>query len=292
MTRTLVIAEPGCTGEGHFDAMLHLLEVARASGADVWKPQWVSSAARHLERRSARLNPDEKAAFYQKYERPYSWLQWPAEWHQTFQSRCHELGMQYACSVCLPEDVAIVAPFVDYLKISSFEAQDVDLVREALLAMYGNDRDDSGVYVANVIVSTGMSNEITDWRIWEDGRCREPRFVLHCVSAYPAPLDQMNLGVISGNGRHFGESSFSGLSDHSRNLVTGAVAVGAGATVIEAHYRLTECDLDNPDYVVSFTPEEFTEYIANIRQAELMMGNGIKQIQPCEREMARYQVSG
>lgn len=267
----LVIAEPGCTAEGDYDTMLRLLQTAKDSGADVWKPQFTTNAARHLERRSAWLSAEERDAFYAKYEAAYHWLQWPAEWHRDFASRCRQLGMKYACSVCLPEDVPVVAPFVEYMKISSFEQND-DAVCFASI-------DGQGSY--RTIVSFGMS---TDEDTARPGAAR-----LHCVSSYPAPIEAMNLSVLRPEFREMW--FFSGLSDHSRHLLTGAVAVGAGAEIIETHYRLDDCDPENPDYAVAFSPAEFTQYVRNIRDAEAMMGDGIKRIQECEKPMLRYKVT-
>lgn len=273
MSRTLVIAEPGAIAEGDFDTMIHLIHVAKEAGADVFKNQWCSNPEKMSERRHA-----------PEYLRFYRWLQWPVEWHARFKAECASLGLQYACSIYLPEDAATVAPFVQYLKVSSFEAGDPAIVRGGL--------DAKG---RNVIVSTGLMSEdqFQEHLVGEYA-------VLHCTSQYPAPLAAIHLGVISSWG-------ISGLSDHSRHVLTGAVAVGAGAAIIEAHYRLDaqrwyhrlpfirrrvrRCDPKNPDYPVAFSPAEFTTYIENIRIAEAMMGSGVKQIQDCEREMCKYRVT-
>ncbi len=63
-----------------------------------------------------------------------------------------------------------------------------------------------------------------------------------------------------------------------------------GAKIVEAHYRLDACDPLNPDYPVAFSPFEFTQYIAYIRDAEAMRGDGRKTIQPSEEPMLRYKV--
>jgi N,N'-diacetyllegionaminate synthase len=170
--------------------------------------------------------------------------------------------MAYACTVFLKQDVARVAPYVDYLKIASFEAGDNDLLAEAIR------------WHGRVILSTGMG--------YEHCGSAKPWAVLHCVSAYPAPMAEMNLRAM----KHH-----KGLSDHSRHPLTGAVAVGARAKVIETHYRLDTCHPSNPDYAVAFTPAEFTQYVKNIRDAEAMMGDGIKRRQPCEEWALPYRVS-
>jgi N,N'-diacetyllegionaminate synthase len=254
----LVIGEPGCTSEGDKATMLRLLETAAQCGANVWKPQWTSDPVLMCERRHIGYAHPK----HEYYLRAYSWLAWPVEWHAEFRARCRALDMAYACTVFLKQDVARVAPYVDYLKVASFEAGDNELVAEAIR------------WHGRVILSTGMGQQYFG--------SAKPWAVLHCVSAYPAPIDEMNLRAM----KHH-----KGLSDHSRHLLTGAVAVGARAKAIETHYRLDTCHQSNPDYAVAFTPAEFTQYVKNIRDAEAMMGDGIKRRQPCEEWALPYRVS-
>lgn len=263
--KTLVIAEPGCTAQGSFDVMMRLLHVAAECGASCFKPQWTSSPERMCERRKA---PD--------YLPFYRWLAWPVEWHARFRDECHARGLKYACSVYLPEDVAPVASFVDYLKISSFEATDkalCDAARES---------------EKEVIVSHGMeSRGAHDYQRWWPQVHN-----LHCVSAYPAPIEETNLRLIFDSfevGQLVGD--YEGLSDHSRDLDMGAYAVCAGAQIIETHYRLYDCDPANPDYSVAFDPGEFAMYVSRIRRAERIMGDGVKQVQPSEAAMLQFKVT-
>lgn len=255
MSHTIVIGEPGCTHEGQWEALVDLLYIAAECGANVFKPQWTSNPDRMVERRGV---PEE-------YRRYYGWLNFPLEWHPELREMADRKGMQYACSIYLPEDALAVSEFVDYLKISSFENRDVRLLRIAYAAMDGGDR---------LIVSAGMG---VDPEIHAQ--------YLHCVSAYPAQQSEMNIRAIS-------RREFAGLSDHSRSLIAGALAVGQGARFIEAHYKSPHCSKFNPDYKVAFTPAEFKQYVQNIRDAELLLGSGLKTIQPCEAAMLKYRVAG
>lgn len=266
MTRTMIIVEPGSTAEGRYDAFIQLIDVAADAGADVFKPQWLSSAERLCDRRHA-----------PEYLTSYRLLQYPSEWHAAFRAHANARGLEYACSVYLPEDVRVVAPHVDYLKISSFEATD----RELLLKAYRNHE--------RVIVSSGMSTQ-RDMRILEDGETYWPWRELHCVSAYPAPLDDLNLSIVSGNGRYDGEQRYAGFSDHSRDVRVGAWAVCAGAETLEIHFRLNTTPSSNKDYDVAFTPAELTDYIRHVRDAERALGTGIKRVMPSEQSMLRYAV--
>lgn len=265
MSKTLVIAEPGCTAEGDFGKMLRMLMVAHGADGSCFKPQWTSSPERMCERRNA-----------PEYRKFYEWLAFPVEWHALLRAECHARGLKYACSVYLPEDVATVAPFVDYLKISSFEAKDRQICEAA---------QRSGV---ETIISQGMSSGgFLEWEKWWPNVHN-----LQCVSAYPSPIDETNLRLIF-NSFEVGElvGDFAGLSDHSRDLDMGAYAVCSGAQIIETHVRLYDCDPKNPDYAVAFDPGEFAMYISRIRRAERIMGDGVKKVQPSEAAMLAFKVT-
>jgi sialic acid synthase SpsE len=227
------------------------VRVAAECGANTYKSQWTSNAESMAERRHA--------AAYLPW---YRWLAYPLAWHHELADLCHTYGMDYACSIYLPEDAAAVAPWVISLKIASFEAQDLMLVKAARA---------TGL---QTIGSTGML--ATDQAVQLDVDT-----LLLCTSAYPAPVDSLQVGAMRW---------YDGLSDHSRHVLTGAVAVGAGARVLEAHYRLDTCDQTNPDYAVAFAPAAFARYIEQVRLAERMMGDGVKRVQPCEVPMLPYRV--
>ena len=273
MAKTLVIAEPGCTHEGRKDLLVRLLETAHACGADAWKPQWTSDAVAMCERRHIGLDHPKRAY----YEHAYRWLQFPLEWHAEFRQRCHDLGLQYACTVFLPQDVITIDPFVDAHKVASFEATD-GLMRQAHETLN---------HQKEVWVSHGMQHEERSWNRPSWGSIRVRHF--HCVSAYPAPLSELHLSVI--HCVNDDESpNFDGYSDHSRHVRMGAYAVAAGAVRVETHYRLHACRPENPDYGVAFTPGEFAEYIRYIREADLALGDPRKHIQSCEHAMLPYRV--
>lgn len=264
MSRTLVIAEPGCTHEGSLAVLLKLLHTAADCGADVFKPQWVSDAVQMCERRH--IGPEHPKRAY--YEQAYGWNQFPVEWHAQLRHECTQRGMAYACTVFLPQDVAMIAPFVDYIKVSSFESSD-----QAMAAALQRIPEPP-----KRLASYGMQGPLPRWI----GCTR-----LHCVTAYPAPANEINLRVLW-PGEDY--QDYEGLSDHSRNVLTGAVAVGAGASIIETHFRLDDCDPANPDYAVAFTQQEFAQYVRNVREAERMMGDGVKKIQPSEEWALSYKV--
>lgn len=107
-----------------------------------------------------------------------------------------------------------------------------------------------------VILSSGMSTLEEVERALKYVREKNNRVVLlHCVSKYPCPPEDLNLATIGFYKKRFDMSI--GFSDHSIEIEPSLAAVAMGATVIEKHFSLSR-DLWGSDHKVSLTPEELT----------------------------------
>jgi len=84
------------------------------------------------------------------------------------------------------------------------------------------------------------------------GGCKD-LVVLHCISSYPAPIEQANLLQIPNIKRKF--NVLAGLSDHTLGTIVPIAAVALGACVIEKHFTLSRAD-KGPDSEFSIEPEE------------------------------------
>ena len=104
--------------------------------------------------------------------------------------------------------------------------------------------------------------------------------VLHCTSAYPCPIEQVNLRAMD---RYLPRG---GLSDHTPGITIAIAAAGRGAAVIEKHLTLDR-NAEGPDHKASIEPEEFRVMVSAIRMVEAALGDGVKRVQPAERETAR-----
>lgn len=140
--------------------------------------------------------------------------------------------IEWMCSTYLKEDIEVVAPFVKRFKISAFECGDDEFKRAHVK------------YLKPILIS-GIN--------------------LHCVSKYPCPDNEANLNLIADN-------FYEGYSDHTKNPLSGAMAVALGAEYIETHFRLFDTSPECPDYCVARNPTELHQYIKNIRQAEILLG--------------------
>jgi len=125
-----------------------------------------------------------------------------------------------------------------------------------------------------IIASTGMCSheEVMKFR-----RQNKRIKLLHCTTAYPCGLEDVNLSVLRNS------KMYSGLSDHTLSTIIPAVAVGMGAEIIEKHVTLYRGN--GPDDSVSLLPDELNKMVKNIRTVEKALGSGKKKIEDVEYKM-------
>ena len=104
--------------------------------------------------------------------------------------------------------------------------------------------------------------------------------VLHCVSEYPAPIDEANIKCINTLINNF--NCPIGYSDHCMGIAASLSAIGEfGASIIEKHFTLDR-NLPGPDHKASINCEELKEMISIIRDMESSFGSSNKNVQNSE----------
>ena len=132
-------------------------------------------------------------------------------------------------------------------------------------------------------MSTGMASlgeiEAAIDVLEEAGTPREKLTVLHCTTEYPTPMNEVNLRAMTSIKTVFNVSV--GYSDHTLGIEIACAAVAMGATVIEKHFTLDR-KFPGPDHKASLEPLELKEMVANIRNIETALGDGIKRVTTSE----------
>src|SRR5439155_23734426 len=134
-----------------------------------------------------------------------------------------------------------------------------------------------------LLISTGAATmqELAETTLWL--REWEIEFAfLHCVSSYPTPPEEAHLAWIRQLIQRFEVPV--GYSDHTTEPLAGALAVAAGARIIEKHLTY-DCDAPGPDHAASFNPTKFARYVEKIRLAEKMRGSGSKRALDIEADV-------
>ncbi len=117
-----------------------------------------------------------------------------------------------------------------------------------------------------IIISGGMSTLAEVDQAVDFLNRRRAKFILmHCVSKYPCPPQELNLKTINFFKKRYNAPV--GFSDHSIGIDSAIAAVALGATVIEKHFSLNR-NLWGSDHKVAMTPSELADLVKGIRQLE------------------------
>jgi N-acetylneuraminate synthase/N,N'-diacetyllegionaminate synthase len=103
--------------------------------------------------------------------------------------------------------------------------------------------------------------------------------VLHCTTNYPCLLEDVNLRAMQTIQQEL--DCLVGYSDHTLGLLVPPLAVALGATILEKHFTLDK-KLPGPDHTASLVPNELTQMIRKIKEAEKILGKSEKK--PTESE--------
>jgi N-acetylneuraminate synthase len=266
MRRPLFIAEASSNHGRDLSRALAFVDAAADIGCDAVKFQ-LFRIARMFAPEILSQSPQHRAR--EDWELPLAHLPVLAE-------RCRARNIAFSCTPFYVEAVAELAPYVDFYKIASYE-----LLVQPLLAACGR----SG---KPVVLSTGMASlgEIDAAVATLRASGCSDLSLLHCVSAYPTPIEQANLAAIETLRQRSGCPV--GWSDHTRRPAVIWRAVQRWqAAVIEFHLDL---DGAGAEYAAGhcWLPHEIAPVIAGIRESLLADGDGRKVSQPCEREDSNW----
>jgi N,N'-diacetyllegionaminate synthase len=252
-----IIAEIGVNHNGDYMTAAKLVEMAKSAGCDTVKFQcW----------NTERVYPPERWAEIKRLELSRAVI-------KDLKSLATNYGLRFLCTPDDAEDARFLKSInVERIKIGSSNVTNLPLLCEV------------GNYGLPIILSSGACS-------WEEFRAAisavwvAPELTLmHCVSAYPARLCELNLTMVKVYDKRF--KRITGFSDHTVGTEAALVALGLGARVFEKHLTLDRFQ-PGPDHLSSFTPYQMREYCSVLREAAVGLGDGVKQILPCEADNRR-----
>ena len=269
---TIIIAEAGVNHNGDLSLAKRLINVAAEAGADFVKFQTFNSD--RLVTKSAEKADYQKQAT-DKTESQYamlSRLELSELMHHELIAHCAVCNIGFLSSGFDIESVDFLASLGQNLfKIPSGEITNLPYLRHI------------GQLGKAVVMSTGMASlgeiEAAIDVLEEAGTPREKLTVLHCTTEYPTPMNEVNLRAMTSIKTVFNVSV--GYSDHTLGIEIACAAVAMGATVIEKHFTLDR-KFPGPDHKASLEPLELKEMVANIRNIETALGDGIKRVTTSE----------
>lgn len=268
-----IIAEIGVNHDGSMERALQLTNLAKETGANAVKFQYF--AADLLMSRSAKLAAYQRSQGESDPVEMLRRLELTIDQLQSLVECAHSIGLHAILTVFSLE---LVAP-ADSLPWDTFKSASPDIVNLPLL-------QELSTTEKPLIISTGAAhaNEIKTAITASLGSA-----YLHCVSAYPTPNHHAQLAGISALSTLIQEATPNteipvGYSDHTVSEQTGALAVAAGASILEKHFT-DDNSRPGPDHAASLEPHAFQNYVKQAHHAWKMMGERAIVIQDIEQDV-------
>lgn len=271
--RTFIIAEAGVNHNGNIDIAKKLIDLAIDAGADAVKFQ-TFNAKSTVTKKALKANYQKQTtktseSQYEMIKR----LQLNEDDHRTLINYCQEKRITFLSS---PFDLLSIK-LLHKLGLDTFKIPSGEIVNLPYLEAIGR-------LNKKILMSTGMADmgEIEDALniLINSGTDKTNITVLHVNTEYPTPMEDVNLTAMLTIRAAFKINV--GYSDHTLGIEVPIAAVALGAKVIEKHYTLDR-NLQGPDHRASLEPHEFKKMVQAIRNIELAMGDGIKQISESEK---------
>jgi len=277
--RPYIIAELSANHNGELETAMKIIDEAVNAGADAvklqtYRPDTITLDS-DLDEFKIKGGLWDGRTLYDLYKEAHM----PWEWHKPLFEHARKYGITVFSS---PFDTSAVDLLEDLntpaYKIASFEAIDLPLIRYA------------GTTGKPMIISTGMasSEEITEAiETASEAGCSDIA-LLHCVSGYPAPIEDYNLATIVDMANRFG--LVTGLSDHTLGSTTAIAAVALGASIVEKHFTLDR-NGGGPDDVFSIEPDELAALCEYARGSWKAIGAAGYQLKSSETENIKFRRS-
>ena len=256
-----ILAELSANHLQKFDNAVNLIKAAKEAGADAVKLQTYTPDTITIDCDNEYFQIKQGTLWdgqtlYELYKKAYT----PWEWQPKLKKIAEEEGLVFLSSVFDKTAVDFLEGInVPAYKIASFEITDIPLIE----------------YVASkgkpVIISTGIAT-LSDIEEAVNACKRMGNnqiALLKCVSAYPTPLEDVNLRTIPNLADTF--KTVVGLSDHTLGISAPIASVSLGACIIEKHLTLDR-KLGGPDAAFSLELDEFKAMVKSVREVEKALG--------------------
>jgi len=259
------IAEIGINHNGSIENAIELIKKCKSAGADAVKFQ---KRTVELVYSKEELEKPRESVFGNTNGDLKRGLEFDKNDYQKINQVCEELDIVWFASCWDQRSV----DFMEDLNVPCYKIASASITDKDLLTYTEKTKKP-------IILSTGMSTEeeiLKSANIFN----KDNLIVLHCTSAYPCKIEELNLSYIYKLKKMF--NCPIGYSGHEVGLSTTLAAVAMGAKVIERHVTLDR-SLWGSDQSASIEPQGLEKLIRDIKTFELAYGNGEKIVYESEK---------
>lgn len=272
---TYFIADIAANHDGALDRAVELIHLAAAAGADAAKFQHFR--AQHIVSKRG-FDEGPKLSHQSKWKtsvfQVYQNASVPWEWTERLKSACDEAGIDFFSSPYDLGAVDMLDPYVPAFKIGSGDITWPEILQHiarkqkpVLLASGASELEDVKRAVAAILA---INSQL---------------LLMQCNTNYTGSAENLafvNLRVLRTFASMYPDLVL-GLSDHTPGHVTVLGAVALGARAVEKHFTDNR-SREGPDHLFSMDPSGWREMVDRTRDLEHSLGNGIKIVEPNERE--------
>lgn len=258
MKKIKVIAEIGVNHNGQLSLAKKLIKYAKLAGSDFVKFQCYDSNRLVTQKAKKakyqkKFNKDEnQKEMLKKYELSQNQI-------KNLKNYSKRIGIKFLLSVFDLDSYAFLKKLgLKIVKIPSGEFNNFELIEQIAKGK------------EELILSTGMAsfNEMKKTVNYLKKKSKKNFTILHCVSSYPTPMDQVQILNMLKIKKKFNTKV--GFSDHTESCEAAVSAVALGAEIIEKHLTINK-KMVGPDHSSSLDPVEFKNFVVSIRKTEKIM---------------------
>jgi sialic acid synthase len=270
-TPCFVIAEIGHNHQGSVGRARELIHAAHEAGVDAVKLQKRDN--RRLYTSALYDSPyDNENSFGPTYGAHREALELDRDAYVELRDEARSLGLAFFATAFDEPSADVLAELdVPAYKIASGDLRNTPLLRH--VAGFGKP----------LVVSTGGATiEDVDRAVEAVVGVGGTLCLLQCTAAYPAAVEDLNLGVITTLRERYPELVI-GLSDHQDGIAMAPVAYMLGARVVEKHFTLSHT-AKGTDHAFSLMPEGMRKLVRDLRRVPIAVGDGVKRPLPSEEK--------
>ena len=257
---------------GDMDRLKSMIVAAKNAGADYVKLQKRDVESFYSEEK---LKAYYNSPFGKTFRDYRHGIELSQEQFEFVDSLCKRLGIGWFVSILDKPSYEFIQQFdPELIKLPSTISEHKDF-----LALVAND------FKKDIVVSTGYTDVSYEKFVLDTFKNIRNIYLLQCTSAYPTKNEDAQIGVV----RHYYNLSkehpniIPGYSSHDIGSRCCMMAIAAGAQMIEKHVKFGDVSWSHFDEVaVDLVNGDFDRFVADLRDAEAILGEEVKQIHSTE----------
>ncbi|WP_417198169.1 N-acetylneuraminate synthase family protein [Bizionia sp.] len=275
--RVKVVAEITTNHFGDLGLLQKMIKAAAESGADYIKLQKRDVESFYSQEELAKPY---KSPFGNTFRDYRNGLELDEFGFEMVEKWCQEYGIKWFASVLdLPSYEFMKRFNPEMVKLPSTISEHTEFLKAVAEDFKGD-----------VVLSTGMTDAAYEEFVLEQFKNCRNLYLLQCVSSYPTMNEDANVAVV----RHYHDLSkqhskiIPGYSSHDVGSLCCQLSVAAGGLMVEKHVKYGNTPWAHFDNVaIDMLTDNFTNFVRDIRVAEVCVGNDTKFVLETEHHKYR-----